>query len=124
MKVKILLPAAVLTITACSQATAPGESQADDIIGVVSTQQAPYFDGNTMRVTVTNLRLAPSANTGTTLNVAVAPSAVVRVARHGCDVRDGQRSEIKSGLEISIRLTRESKSSAGAYQAAHVTITY
>jgi hypothetical protein len=124
MRVRFLLVAATLTIAACSNTTAPKDVEVEDIIGVVSREQTPYFDGNTMRVAVTNLRVAPSSDHATTLTVSIDPTAVVRVAQHGCDVRDGQRSEIVSGVEISIRLRRDAKAIFATYDAARVTITY
>jgi len=125
MNTRFLSSTAILTIAACSNATAPNDAPVvEDIIGIVSSQRAPYFDGNMMRVTVTKLRVAPSSNQSPELSVWVDPSTVVRVAAHGCDVRGGSRNEIVSGVDISVRLKRAPSTVAGTYQAAHVTISY
>jgi hypothetical protein len=122
MRLKVLCIAATVSVAACSNAAAPNDVQVEDIIGVVSTEQAPYFDGNTLRVIVTNLRLSPT-DQASELNVAIDPNTLVRVAARGCEIRTGSRSEITAGAEISIRLRNNTNTLTRTYQAAQVTIS-
>jgi hypothetical protein len=127
MRPRLLQAAATLTLAACSQATAPSDAHSDDatydIVGTVSTQQVPYYEGNIMRVTVTNLRLAPGSKTSE-VNVTVDARASVRVAAHGCEIQPGSRSAILPGAQVSITIRSNPIQSAGSYQASEVVVAF